>query len=146
MANIEWSPSSWATAITVPTGLVDSGNALGVVNDNTGSSNLYLFDDVQWSNPSFGYVPGAGSYVELYLICRTQDGTNYEDGTSAINPPAANLVGVFNIRSANVAQNHILRQVPIPPDKFKYLIIQHTGAALPSGCLVYRRPYRYQTV
>jgi hypothetical protein len=112
------------------------------------STGLYLFADVEWKHAALGYTPNAGSVIELYLIrVLLAGGGTYEDGDNSIAPPASNLVGVFNIRSSTAAQVHILRAIPIPPDQYKWLVINRTGGALASsGNTLRQKPLRYQTV
>ncbi len=144
MASVKWEVGSISTVMTTGlNSLADEANCISSEVDNT--SNLYLFDDVEWTHASLGYTPAAGSVIELYIVLPL-DGTNYEDGDASIDPPAANLVGVFNIRSATAAQRHTIRQIPIPPFKYKYVVINKTGGTLASsGNLLKRFPYRYQT-
>lgn len=145
MASIQWERGTDANVLTTElNSLADDANKISGEIDN--STDLYLFDDVEWSMATPGYTPTAGAVVELYIIQIQLDGTGYEDGSDSIDPPATNLVGVFNIRAANAAQIHILRQIPIPPDKFKYLVINKTGGTLASsGNTLRRQPYRYQS-
>lgn len=146
MASVKWEIGSSESVLT--TGLNSMANNAKVISsaiDNT--SNLFLFDDVEWLHASLGFTPSAGAVIELYVIRGYVDGTSsYEDGDASIDPPASNLVGVFNIRAATAAQRHILRQIPIPPSLFKYLVINKTGGTLASsGNVLSRIPYRYQT-
>lgn len=144
MASVKWEVGSITTVITTGlNSLADEGNAISSEVDNT--SGLYLFDDVEWLHATLGYTPSAGAVIELYIV-EALDGTNYEDGDASIDPPAANLVGVFNIRASTASQRHTLRQIPIPPFKFKYVVINKTGGTLASsGNTLKRLPYRYQT-
>jgi hypothetical protein len=147
MASVKWEAGTDSTQLSTElNSLADLGQKIATsAYDNT--SGLYLFADVEWHNASLGYTPSAGAVIELYLIRQLLDGTaNYEDGDDSVAPPAANLVGVFNIRASTSAQTHILRQIPIPPDKFKWLVINRTGGTLPSsGNTVRHKPLRYQT-
>lgn len=146
MASIKWEIGTDVNAMTTElNSLADDANAVSTEQDN--STDLYLFDDVEWKNASLGYTPTAGAVFELYCVSIELDGAGYEDGEDgAIDPPASNLVGVFNIRASTAAQVHILRQIPIPPAKFKYVIINKTGGTLPSSGNTLRRvPYRYQS-
>ena len=145
MASVKWESSSISTILTSDmNNLADEGNAVSSEIDNT--SNLYLFCDVELYTDSMGYAPVAGAVIELYLI-EALDGTNYEDGDASIDPPATNLVGVFNMRSSTLAQRHTLRQIPIPPLKHKFVVINKTGQTLASSGNILRvLPYRYQTV
>ena len=146
MASVKWELGSDVNALTTElNSLGDDSRAVSTEQDN--STDLYLFDDVEWKNGTFGGAPDAGAVMELYCVGQELDGTGWEDGEDGSNdPPAANLVGVFNIRAVTAAQTHIIRQVPIPPSKFKYVIINRTGQALnASGNTLRRVPYRYQT-
>ena len=146
MTAVKWEPGSSATVMTTElNSLADTGKAISSEIDN--SSVLYLFEDVEWYNAALGYTPTAGAVVELYLIRIDLANSVYEDGDASIAPPSTNLVGVFNIRASTSAQKHIIRQIPIPPSKYKYVVINLTGGALPSsGNTLKKQPYRYQTV
>lgn len=111
------------------------------------SAQLYLFADVELDLAALSYSPSAGAVVELYLIRELLTaGSGFEDGNASIAPPAANLVGVFNIRPSAAAQTHILRQIPIPPSQYKWLVINKMGLAFAaSGNLLRQKPYTYQT-
>ena len=146
MASVKWELGSDVTAMTTElNSLADDARAVSSEQDN--STDLYLFDDVEWHNGTFGGTPDAGAVMELYCVSQELDGTGWEDGESgSVDPASANLVGVFNIRASTAAQTHILRQIPIPPSKFKYVIINRSGQALASSGNTLRRvPYRYQT-
>jgi hypothetical protein len=107
---------------------------------------LYLFDDVEWYHAATGFTPAVGAVIELYLIRVDLDDSGYEDGDASIEPPASNLVGVFNIRASTAAQKHIIRQIPLPPANYKYLVVNLTNGTLAaSGNTLRRQPYRYQT-
>ncbi len=144
MTSVKWEAGNYSiVATTALNALVNDGQAASDEIDN--SSDLYLFDDVELYTGIFGVAPSAGAVVELYSILCDLDGTGYEDGVS-VAPPASNLVGVFNIRAVTNAQTHILRQVPTPPSKFKYVVINKTGQTFAaSGNTLRRRPYRYQS-
>jgi|688.fasta_scaffold75129_6 hypothetical protein len=144
MAVIKWEASAVNTILTTGmNSLADEGNAISSEINNT--ANLYLFDDVELYTNTLGYTPAAGSVVELYQVVAL-DGTNYEDGDATIDPPASNLVGVFNMRATTVAQRHTIRMIPAPPLKYKYVVINKTGGALnASGNTLKNVQYRYQT-
>jgi len=144
MPSVKWESGSVSTVLdSGANSLADDANAISSEINNT--ADLYLFNDVELYTAALAYTPAAGSVVELYLV-ESLDGTNYEDGGSSIDPPATNLVGIFNIRAATAAQRHVIRQVPIPPLKYKYVIINKTGGTLAaSGNTLKVIPYRYQT-
>ena len=146
MASVKWEAGTDSTVIsTALNSLADDSKAISSEIDNSGASDLYLFDDVEWHNGTFGGTPSAGAVIELYCISIELDGVGYEDGDGSTDPPSTNLVGVFNIRSVTATQTHMLRHVPIPNNKYKYVVWNKTGQALnASGNTLRRRPYRYQ--
>lgn len=146
MASVKWETGTDTTVMSTElNSLADQAQAIASsAYDN--SSGLYLFADVEWNHAVVGYTPSAGAVIELYLIRQKLAGSGFEDGDASIAPPAANLVGVFNIRSSTAAQCHILRQIPIPPDQYKWLVINKTGGTLASSSNTLRqKPLRYQT-
>lgn len=144
MASVTWETSTISTVISTDmNSLANASRALSSEINN--ASGLYLFDDVQLSLGAFGSTPSAGGVVELYIVAAL-DGTNYEDGNASTDPPIANLVGVFNIRASTAAQIHTLRQIPIPPVKYKYLVINKTGQTFnASGNTLKVVSYRYKS-
>lgn len=148
MASVKWESGSDSTVISGDLdSLANDAKAVSTEIDNSGASDLYLFDDVEWHNGTFGGTPSAGAVIELYCVSIELDGTGYEDGEDGtVDPPSANLVGVFNIRAATAAQTHMLRHVPIPNNKYKYVVWNKTGQSLNIiGNTLRRRPFRYQT-
>jgi len=146
MASVQWEQGTDVSVMTTElNSLANDGIAVSTEIDN--STDLYLFDDVEWHNQTWGGVPTAGAVIELYTVLEEFDGTGYEDGADGTTtPPAANLAGVFNIRASTAPQTHILRQIPIPPQKFKYVVINKAGqTTASSGNTLRRVPYRYQT-
>lgn len=146
MASVKWEAGTDSTVIS--TDLNSRANDKKTVSSEIdNSTDLYLFDDVEWHNGTFGGTPDAGAVIELYCVSIELDGVGYEDGEDGtVDPPSSNLVGVFNIRASTAAQTHMLRQVPIPNNKYKYVVWNKTGQTLnASGNTLRRRPYRYQT-
>lgn len=146
MASVKWEAGSESTVMSTELNSV-ADDDIAVSSEIDNSSDLYLFDDVEWVNGTWGGSPVSGAVIELYAVLQELDGVGYEDGEDGTaEPPSSNLVGVFNIRATTSAQVHILRQVPIPPQKFKYVIINRTGQTTnASGNTLKRQPYRYQT-
>ena len=146
MASVKWEVGSDTTVMSTSlNSLADDSNVVSSEIDNT--TDLYLFDDVEWHHATLAYAAVADSVIELYCVSQELDGTGYEDGEDGtIDPPQVNLVGVFNIRETTAAQTHILRQIPISPSKYKYVVINKTGQPLASSGNTLRvTPYRYQT-
>ena len=129
--------------------LADDANEVSSAIDN--SEGTWLFNDVEMHWGTTTYPTVTGGRVDLYIV-RTEledpDGTDVEDGwDGGIDPPPANLVGVFELRESTDERIMQLRQIPISPCKYYYVLINNSGqAAGSSGCFLYIRPYTYQTV
>jgi hypothetical protein len=109
--------------------------------DNT--SNLYLLEDLELT-VTFGSSPTDKAPVEVYLL-PSIDGTNYADGSSSVTPARSLFVGSFLVRNTTSAQRLLLRGVPLPPGKYKYMVKNGTGQAFPaSGSVIKRIPYNHQ--
>lgn len=148
MASVQWEVGTVITHMSTELdALADDANAIGTsLIDNSETADLYLFDDVEWHNSTMGYAPVTDAVIELYCVAQELDGVGMEDGDSTIDPPQVNLVGVFNMRATTGAQTHILRQIPISPGKYKYVVINKTGQELgANGNTLKVTPYRYQT-
>jgi len=125
--------------------LAVDANAISIEIDN--STDLYLFDDVELAiSEGYGSDFASGGHLDLYLVREQLDGVGYEDGDNSIDPPAANLVGVFALGPTLTSQVHILRQISIPPSAYKYVLINQADTLNTSGNTLKRRPYAYQTV
>lgn len=143
MASVTWQPGSSSSIITTGmNSLANEGNAVSSEINNSTSS--YLFNDAELYLAAPGSAPSSGAVVELYII-QALDGTNYEDGDASTDPPATNLVGVFQITASATAQRRTIRNITIPPTKFKYVLINKTGVTLAaSGNILKIAPYSYQ--
>ena len=146
MTSVQWEVGTDITVMsTALNSLADDSNIISSEIDN--NTDLYLFNDVEWHNATMTYAPAADSVMELYIVSLELDGAGYEDGDGTIDPPQVNLVGIFEMRTVTVAQTHILRQIPISPGKYKYVIINKTGQTLASSGNTLRvTPYRYKTI
>ena len=145
MASVIWEPGSVSTVMTTELdSLALDANAISTEIDN--STDLYLFDDVELTiAEGYGSTFAVGGHLDLYIVREQLDGTGYEDGDDSIDPPAANLVGVFVLDNLST-QVHILRQIPIPPSAYKYVLINNADDLDTAGNTLKRRPYAYQTV
>ena len=112
---------------TAPTlkNLANNSQKLGSEVDNAADLNQYGVFELQARGAS-SFT--AGGYVEMYLI-PSADGTNYSDGDDSVAPPASCLVGIFPLRAVSTQQRVTLWGVPLPPLKFKPLIVNKTGQA-----------------
>ena len=73
-------------------------------------------------------APSGAPYLEVFLV-ESFDGTNYEDGDGSTRParPASFVVPV---RAVSTQQRIVVSGIPIPPAKFKALVVNKTGQAL----------------
>lgn len=112
--------------------LTGSTSGYGAEQDN--SANRYEFADVVISLGSMN-VTSATAYLELYVV-GSPDGTNYPDvGTASASPGAGNrnyLVGTVAFSVLNAAQRQILKNVPLPPSKYKVFVRNQLGVTTAS--------------
>jgi len=145
MASILWDSADVSTVIS--TGMNSLQPELRCVSQEiNNSSGLYLFNDVELFLNTNNQTPRYGSVVELYLLSAINN-TNFEDGSVSINPSPSSLVGVFNIMPSSSSQRQTLKQITIPPCKYKYLLINKTGVDMPPNNNTLKIvPYRYKTI
>lgn len=142
MANaVKWStPASIASVMTTELNSLASGSkavASSAV-DNATDKNRYADFEL---NVTFGSSPSAGGYVLLYLI-PSLDGTNFADGDASTDPQSHLEVGAFQVRATTNAQKLHLRDVKLPPFKFKPLLVNNTSQSFPaSGSTLKTRAY-----
>lgn len=146
MSSVKWEVGPVSTVMTTELdSLAVDTNVISTEIDN--SADLYIFDDVELAiTEGYGSDFISGHHLDLYLVREQLDGTGYEDGNASIDPPAVNLIGVFVLGPTLTSQVHILRQIPIPPSAYKYVLINQADDLNTSGNTLKRRPYTYQTV
>jgi len=145
MASILWDSADVSTVISTEMNSLQP-ELRCVSQEINNSSGLYLFNDVELFLNTNDQTPQYGSVVELYLLSAINN-TNFEDGSVSINPSPSSLVGVFNIMPSSSSQRQTLKQITIPPCKYKYLLINKTGAAMPPNNNTLKIvPYRYKTI
>lgn len=123
---------------------VDRGTVLGtelnsLANDartNAGTelanqTNLDRFGKVELT-VTFGSAPSAGARVEIYMVT-APDGSNYEDGSSSVDPGAHTLVASIPVRATTAAQRLASRLFDLEPVKTKFILLNKTGQAFPSS-------------
>lgn len=113
------------------------------------SSGLYLVDDLELLVASTGLgllsEPGGPFIIHVYLIRTRLSASGFEDGGVTVQPALHNHVGTFMLQNSSQEQDVIIRQIPIPPSQFKYLLHNDSNNNLASsGNILSRKPYRYQ--
>lgn len=144
MASVTWQPGLSSTIITTAmNSLANEGNAISSEINNT-TINAYFFHNAELYLAAPLSAPSTGAVVELFIV-QALDGSNYEDGDASTDPPATNLVGVFQISASATAQRRTIKNIAVPPAKFKYVIVNKTGVSLASsGNTLKIVPYGYQ--
>lgn len=122
-------------------------NRIALPDDTNNNIDNYLFADLWfegWSGTSTDF--SSGGAVDVYMICELleQDGTSFEDGDETTDPPRSNYVGSFVFSTDVDHQSHIMRQVPIPPCMFKFLLINKADNM--DAVKMQLKPYRYKVV
>lgn len=134
MANaLKWSSPASATTVingdtTAPTlkNLANAGQKIGSEVDNETGKNRFAAFDLYCR---FQSAPSAGGYCALYLVPAV-DGSNYGDGNDSVAPPSTYMVGMFPVRAVTTQQRVEMVSVPLPPFKFKPLLINQSGQAM----------------
>lgn len=114
-----------------------TGKVLSSAIDN--ETDLFQLLNVEVSLASI--TTGSGSpYIGIWLLF-APDGTNYETGSTTIDPPKAQHIIVPLKASYTGVQLVTIENIPIPPLKFKALHQNKAGAALASSgnTIKYRR-------
>ena len=93
------------------------------------STNHDLLADFELS-VTFGTNPTVNSTMDLYIVI-AMDGTVYGDGGGAVAPAPTYWRGCFPLRAVTTIQHIALEGVPLPPEKWKAIILNNTtGQAL----------------
>lgn len=96
-------------------------------------TNLDLLCDLILELASFS--PSTGGRIDIYIL------PSYDGGTNYLNPSAADVrvqahqlwVSIPLSATAATAQKHYVRGVALPPQRFKVVIDNQSGAALASS-------------
>ena len=152
MATYTAKSSGYLTAATAVTWTSGGPNSLGsnvysaLADEIDNSTTKYTHADMYMTLGSAAYT-GAGSRIEVYLV-PCVDGTNYPTwtaGGSTDRPEnTAHYIGNLLTTASEAGQAMVLRNVELPPGKYKFAIRNRTGIALPaSGNALSWRPYGY---
>lgn len=115
--------------------------------DNT--TNLYVMADFLFEIASAAFT-GTDSVIELYIV-PSVDGTLYPNWTGNVTTSEQEndqyFVGAVTTSGATEAQVLALRDVKLPPGKFKVGVRNNSGVAFAaSGNTLEYRPHSYQDV
>ncbi len=79
----------------------------------------------------FVSAPSATATVSIYMVT-APDGTNYEDGSSTVDPGAHTLVCTIPVRADTAAQRLCSKVFALEPAKTKFILLNNTGQAFPA--------------
>lgn len=131
-----------ATALTTDLNSLANGSASALSAEIDNSTNKYLYADMELNLASL--TPTAGGYVALYLV-PSVDGTNYPLFDTGASPGTANnnyFAGSFSTKAAAAAQRIAMREIQLPPGKYKLAVYNGAGVALAaSGNTLSWRPF-----
>jgi len=90
----------------------------------------------------FGGNPAAGGYVGLWIL-KEIDGTNFEDGSTTVDPARTEDVYIPLRTNLSTVQRVTIVNIVIPPYGFKVLLRNKSGQAMDASgnTLKYRRHY-----
>lgn len=129
---ILWQAAPVSRGEALGTHINSLGNAaystVGVAFDNT--TNLDQWAAAEIVIASVTVV--SGSYVELFLV-QSLDGTNYEDAPSSSNPGTHMFRARCNLTAATAARRVMTDWFRVPPGKWKFVLYQTIGVALPAS-------------
>jgi hypothetical protein len=149
MANFVWSTPGSAEALFTGASLnalADGAGVIGAEIDN--SSDRKTLMDIRAVVDTDVVSVGTDARLDFYLIPAV-DGTNYPDppGATAADVTATYFVGsISSVKRNSTVTNFLsgtLRAVMIPPYRFKIIVFNELGAALPANANTVIQGRRY---
>ncbi len=132
-----------ATALTTDLNSLANGSASALSAEIDNSTTKYLYANMELNLASL--TPTAGGYVALYLVPAVDGTPTYPTFDTGASPGTANnnyFVGSFTTKAAAAAQRIVMREIQLPPGKYKLAVYNGSGAALAaSGNTLSWRPY-----
>lgn len=140
MATTKWTaPTNVSTGITGNT-INDGAGALGSEYDNETNLNTFAAIELTTDHAS---SPAGGVFLVYFIV--SLDGTNYEEGGTSTQPSRPPDV-VIHPSSSTAAQEITVRDIPIPPFKFKPLVWNDTGVNSDASAVILdMEVYNYAT-
>jgi len=136
MATTKWAaPEAIQTALTTELNSLGNGSTSSASATVDNETDLYPYIDLELALASL--TPTGAPTVDVYLIC-SLDGTNYDDlSTNNLGTYLAS----FAFSTATTAKRCVLRNLIIPPLKFKIAVANNAGVSLAatSNTVKYRR-------
>lgn len=143
MGEATWTGYAAAAATAISTDMnsdADAAYAISAAIDN--SSNLDTFMDVELYLASVDLSAQTNPAIYIWIITRF-DGTNFSDGDVTDGcGRAPDAIIPLNVGTGAEVKREVARQIIIPPEQFKILYQNNTGAALAaSGNTIKYRTY-----
>lgn len=133
---IETPTTALATSTDMDSLADGSLTAAGAAIDNT--SGLYQYVTLEIVLGSIN--PSGTPYVDCYLFA-SQDGTNYEDVSASA---AHAIIASAFVTTGSSAKRAVLRNIPIPPIKFKLCLRNRTGVSFAASGNTFKYARHYE--
>lgn len=134
MANaIKWEASwtSRSTVLTTELNSLGNGSRTNAGTELANQTNLDQYAKVELQ-VTFGSAPSAGGYVQIHMVT-APDGSNYEDGSSSVDPGLHTVVCSIPLRAVTSAQRLTSPVFALQPAKTKFILYNGSGQAFPSS-------------
>jgi hypothetical protein len=125
---IKWAAAAQSRGVVVDSGInsLADGSRTNAGTEIDNSTNLDQYGMVQL-DVTFSAAPTANGYVGIYMVSAL-DGTNYEDGSSSVDPGAHNLVATIPVRAVTTAQRLTSPVFALKPAKCKFIVQNKAGS------------------
>jgi hypothetical protein len=121
--------NSLANSSTTTLAISSVGGTSGVFTPN---SPPYLYADAEFVAGGT-FSPTAGAFIEVWLLRTLDAGTNYEDGSASVAPGRV-ADFIINVRNGTtITPRAGVQGIILPQDKYKVLVRNQCGVALPSS-------------
>ncbi len=134
MANqILWDAAytSRSTVLTTELNSLGSGSRTDGGTELSNQTNLDQYGVLE-IQVTFASSPAAGSYLQLHMIT-APNGTNYEDGSSSVDPGAHTVVANVPVRATTNAQRLLTDLFVLKPGKTKFILYNGTDKSFPAS-------------
>lgn len=123
--------TSRGTVLTTELNALGNGNRTNAGTEINNGTNLDQYGKLELL-VDFVSAPTAGAFVNIYTVTAPDD-TNYEDGSSSVDPGSHRLVATIQVRADTAAQRLTSRPFPLEPSKTKFILENKTGQAFPAS-------------
>lgn len=134
MANVILWQDVWTSRSTVLTTELNSltdGSRTNAGTEITNNTNLDQYGKLELS-VTFGTNPSAGAYVQIHMLT-APGGTNYEDGSSSVDPGLHTVIASIPVRATTSAQRLMTPVFQMQPAKTKFILLNKTGQSFPAS-------------